>query len=654
MLKTRIAKIAAITVGLTFALSFSVDTAGAVTIAELQAQINALMAQLAALQGGSVFTGTAITSDLTIGSTGAQVVALQSALVAQGHLVMPAGVAMGYFGSLTKAAVIKWQAANGVPNTGYFGPLSRAKFNASGATGTVPGSTVGGGTVGGTIGTPGVEGTITVSLNPSPASGVKLYEGDSKKQVLGIKLEAQQSDIKVERIKVDLDSITNTGDNLTYTKIAQKIYVMDGSTVLASSDLNSDTVVKDGSDYFITLSGFGFIVPAQTIKVLYIALDARSSWDSTYDNDSWSLGIQVDGVRGVDGVGVNEYGPSTAFTRTFSSTADLVDSATLAISLNSGTPATQQVICQTGTSSDECDGLEVAKIDFKAEKDQIKVTDFVLDIARAGGAAATSSTAYLYDGSSLVGSASVASTDANTMTATFSDIDWIIPADTTKTLSVKFDIIDAVLVADTFIASTDAGDTTAENSAGTAVVATGSADAKTITIRKEGPELTLLSKSITTDGVPMGSPFSGGTSTSTLTAKFNVRVKALGADLSLGTSASTTPAFAKTLAVNSFTVYKEGVAAAVNHATSTSYTIPSTCVTSTTNSCTLAEGASVDIEVTYLVPGRLADGTSADATTGLYSVGLERFNWNTTTSAVQETTFMAGLTDWRTADVSFP
>jgi len=154
--------------------------------------------------------------------------------------------------------------------------------------------------------------------------------------------------------------------------------------------------------------------------------------------------------------------------------------------------------------------------------------------------------------------------------------------------------------------------------------------------------------------VPMGSPFSGGTSTSTLTAKFNVRVKALGADLSLGTSASTTPAFAKTLAVNSFTVYKEGVAAAVNHATSTSYTIPSTCVTSTTNSCTLAEGASVDIEVTYLVPGRLADGTSADATTGLYSVGLERFNWNTTTSAVQETTFMAGLTDWRTADVSFP
>ena len=48
--------------------------------------------------------------------------------------------------------------------------------------------------------------------------------------------------------------------------------------------------------------------------MLYIALDARSSWDSTYDNDSWSLGIQVDGVRGVDGVGVNEYGPSTAFT----------------------------------------------------------------------------------------------------------------------------------------------------------------------------------------------------------------------------------------------------------------------------------------------------------------------------------------------------
>jgi hypothetical protein len=51
------------------------------TIAELQAQIAALMAQLQALSGGASASAT-ITSDLTIGSTGSQVVALQNALVA--------------------------------------------------------------------------------------------------------------------------------------------------------------------------------------------------------------------------------------------------------------------------------------------------------------------------------------------------------------------------------------------------------------------------------------------------------------------------------------------------------------------------------------------------------------------------------------------
>ena len=662
MIKTRIAKIAALTVGVTFALGLSVNTAGAVTIAELQAQINALMAQLAALQGSSVPAGASITSDLTIGSSGAQVTTLQSALVTQGHLVMPAGVSMGYFGSLTKAAVMKWQAANGVSSTGYFGPISRAKFNTSGTTGTVPGTTTGGTTVG-TITTPGVEGTITVSLNPSPASGTKLYEGEDKKQLLGIKLEANTSDIRIERIKLDLDSITNSGDNLFYTKIADKIYVMDGSTVLASVDLNVDTVVKDGSEYYITLSGFSYVVPKDTIKVLYIALDAKASWDSTYDNDSWQLSLPVDGVRGIDGAGVNQYGPASASTvvRTLTSAADLVDSATLAISLNSNTPNTQQVICEKGTDSDECDDLEVAKFDFRAEKDSVKITDFVLDIARAGGTAATSSTAYLYEGSTLIGSASVVGTTLALMTATFADIDWVVPKDTTKTLSVRFDIDDAVLAADTFIASTDAGDTTAENSAGTVVTATGSADGRTFTIRNIGPEVTLLSKSVTTDGVPQGAPFSGGTSTSTLTAKFNVRVKALGADLYLGKVASTSdatqgPAFSMTGATNSFKMYKEGAASAVNHATSTSYTISSSCVTATpAETCTLAEGSSVDIEVTYLVPGRLATGLVTDSATGLYAVGLEKFNWaRASTGAIQSTDFMAGLTEWRTSAVSFP
>src|SRR3990167_71270 len=292
MIKT---KIAAIGLSLAMVLGAAAPV-GAVTIAELQAQINALMAQLSALQGGASVSSSAcaFTRSLTVGSQGADVTCLQNYLTGTGHFTF-AGGATGYFGPITRTAVAAWQAANGVaPAVGYFGPISQAKFSAMvGVGGTVPGTTVGA-TTGSTAGitTPGAEGTITVSKNPNPASGTKMYEGDMKRSVLGIKIEAKGSDMKIERVKIDMDHVTGTtvADQNFYNKIATKIYVMDGSTVLASSDLSSSTVVKDGTDYFITLAGFSFIVPKDTTKVLDIAVDGRSTWDSDYDTETWSLG----------------------------------------------------------------------------------------------------------------------------------------------------------------------------------------------------------------------------------------------------------------------------------------------------------------------------------------------------------------------------
>ncbi|MDP2157660.1 MAG: peptidoglycan-binding protein, partial [Nitrospirota bacterium] len=70
------------------------------------------------------------TGDLTIGSTGADVNALQAMLIASGHLSI--ATPTGYFGPLTQAALAKWQAAHGVaPASGYFGPLTRAAVAAS-------------------------------------------------------------------------------------------------------------------------------------------------------------------------------------------------------------------------------------------------------------------------------------------------------------------------------------------------------------------------------------------------------------------------------------------------------------------------------------------------------------------------------------------
>jgi len=99
-------------------------------IARLEAQIRMLTG--GAPTGGVPMSGaTSFTRDLTIGSSGADVTALQTILENGGYLVMPVGVPKGYFGNLTKMALAAWQTANGVtPAYGYFGPVSRAKYNA--------------------------------------------------------------------------------------------------------------------------------------------------------------------------------------------------------------------------------------------------------------------------------------------------------------------------------------------------------------------------------------------------------------------------------------------------------------------------------------------------------------------------------------------
>src|SRR3989338_1394225 len=118
-------------------------------ITALLAQITALQAQLAAQGGGAAAAACTFTKDLTLGVTGDDVKCLQQYLNSAGYQVAASGAGSPgsestYFGNLTKAAVAKWQAANGVaPAAGYFGPKSRAAFAAMGTSTTTTTTTTG-------------------------------------------------------------------------------------------------------------------------------------------------------------------------------------------------------------------------------------------------------------------------------------------------------------------------------------------------------------------------------------------------------------------------------------------------------------------------------------------------------------------------------
>lgn len=67
-----------------------------------------------------------VNRDLTLGSTGQDVVVLQGLMSELGYLNVPSGIPFGYYGSLTKNAVARYQdSINVQPAVGYYGPVTK-------------------------------------------------------------------------------------------------------------------------------------------------------------------------------------------------------------------------------------------------------------------------------------------------------------------------------------------------------------------------------------------------------------------------------------------------------------------------------------------------------------------------------------------------
>ncbi len=628
---TKISKSIAFVAGLSMAFTLVAGVSANAQSMSLSDLIDALVKAgvisadkaVAAKAVASASTSSTFTKDLTVGSTGAEVSALQTKL----------GVSStGYFGALTKAAVVAFQKENGLPSTGFVGPLTRAKLNAGSTVTTTTTTTTTGSTV---VVNSGVEGTISATQTNS---GVKstVYEGDKQVSVLGFKLEAKNSDISVQRVKLDLGTETKI-----YNKIYDTVYVTSGDSVLAKAELNSNTVVKDGSRYYITLAGFNLIVPRNSEKTIYVKVDVKPSIDSTDLSNNYTIRLATDGVRGVDGAGIDQYTGSTAITRTINVDGDLADSASLKISTNTASPKVADVIASNGADNDELKDLALLSFDLKAEDDNVLVTDLAVDIVVGGSGTATTSNVYLYraNESTPIDSATVIGG-----VATFSDVDVTIAEDTTVTFTVKADIEGANGTVTTVSADIDTADVTAENSAGDSITETGSAAGETMYVRNAGILATLvgtpsISKSVTENN---------NYSTTSASVTFNVKIKAVGDAIYFGTqSASSTFTFG---------TFTNDTASVLAVASSTSFSVSEGGSVLKTGLASgqdfkLTEDAEVTVPVTFTFKNRLAATDALLDSVNTYKVGLTSIKWATEEAphTVQTTNFMSGKTDWRSA-----
>lgn len=244
--------------------------ASADLISDLQTQIAALSAQLAQLvaqQGGGAGK-CAFTRDLTDGVTGDDVMCLQKYLNGAGGAQISAsgagspGSETKYFGAKTKAAVAKWQAANGTsPAAGYFGPKSRAKYDSMVAatppppTPTPPGTppaAKGTGLVVGSATQPG-DSLAPLSASRIPATKVTLTaSSDGDIQVNGITVERQgfATDASVASVVILDEDGLQIGLSKTFNSnhqavLNEKILVKAGTTRTLTVAINRPTAAAN-------------------------------------------------------------------------------------------------------------------------------------------------------------------------------------------------------------------------------------------------------------------------------------------------------------------------------------------------------------------------------------------------------------------------
>ena len=238
------------------------NTASALTagdISMLQAAGIISAAQAASLMAGvsaptvSATAGYAFTRDLQLGSKGADVTALQQGLVNGGYLSMPAGVAFGNFGALTKAALIKYQLAKGIaPAAGYFGPKTRGIFSA-------------GSSMGGTTGTVISGSDLSVSLSATSPLASALIAGQSAADLAEFTFAnksaapAVVTNVTLQRMGVSADtSLVN-------------VYLYNGATRITDA-----ASVSAGKISFNAASGI-FTVPAGSSITISVRSDIDSS-----------------------------------------------------------------------------------------------------------------------------------------------------------------------------------------------------------------------------------------------------------------------------------------------------------------------------------------------------------------------------------------
>ncbi|HEV7702142.1 MAG TPA: peptidoglycan-binding domain-containing protein [Candidatus Paceibacterota bacterium] len=427
------------------------------------------------------------------GSKGPGVSTLQAALNSVQTMQI---VVDGSFGPATKSAVMAFQASHGLVADGVVGPMTGAKLTeATVAVITIPGGfpagctsnngfstttgmscavsttlpagctstsgfspttgmSCGSGTSGGTL-SGGETDVSNVSIDD--ADDDTITENASKAPVADIQFDVDDADAQLVRADVVFQIKSGeTGEDKPWDAF-DKVYLMDGSTVLASMDASDSDNWDDAAD----ITGGDTGSDAQRIRFnginkiykegsnnneLWVAVDVASSVDGSDTGNDWLVEVDDEGLRFTDGASID----------TFVDTDTASESAGFAIETSGGN---SDITITKDSSSPDAQNLEVkesssttatvAVFKIKADEDggDIKIDDFPISLAVTNSVATVSNDHVndVVDDVMIVVDGHTYSADESPVTNTpqtfhFSDIeddDVVVNAGDTMTVTVK-------------------------------------------------------------------------------------------------------------------------------------------------------------------------------------------------------------------------
>jgi len=192
-------------------------------------------------------SGYNFTKDLTVGSKGADVTALQN--------IVGVSPATGYFGSITKAAVIQYQLAKGItPAAGYVGAKTRAVLN-SGSVVVNPGT--------GTVVPTGTD--LKVSLAATSPAASAIVAGQAAANLV------EYTFTNTSATPAVVTNVTLARGGVSADTSLSSVYLFDGAVRLTDA-----ATVSSGKITFNSSAGL-FIVPAGASKTISVKSDIASS-----------------------------------------------------------------------------------------------------------------------------------------------------------------------------------------------------------------------------------------------------------------------------------------------------------------------------------------------------------------------------------------